>query len=364
MTKSFREMLEIVEVKPSFLKVLEGIDLDYGTYGAWITEKGEVIPVNQYGHDEVAGSYFTTRGSERAENKAIDNGWIRVVFGRMDRGQFDIEFRMSRLTNASVRSLLRILKSHPDKGSYVVDDMDSQEYRMASNLMDFMREFRAFVSEQNASKKEEIGEAVINEISRPKLQTVASDILTRAGYIKIGQGHYSNIYHKDGKDYVLKVFDADDIAYRTYLKMIAQYPNEHFPKIYGKPVKVSDRIWAVRLEKLTPFKPVTDYTTACIELYLRRRDQYRLNDLVDMGINLEPTREFSPEEKRKISKKPLDVGIYYNACEFMEEYPDIRKACDLIVDHVLNEIDIARVDVKPDNLMLRGKTLVIIDPVA
>jgi hypothetical protein len=172
---------------------------------------------------------------------------------------------------------------------------------------------------------------ILNEVTRPDDRWIASEILSRSGWHVLGAGSFGSVYDKEGVSYVLKLFDADDTAYRAFLGLIQQHPNPHFPKIIGKPMAVSKTVYAVRMEKLSRFRGMADLYAH----YVRFRDD----------TNMDP--------------HGWAASRMSDAEELFYDQPDLKVALDLIHDLVKR----FQPDISPDNIMTRGSTVVFIDPV-
>ena len=158
---------------------------------------------------------------------------------------------------------------------------------------------------------------------------VAAQHLEKNGYEFLGAGSYGTVLQKPGVPYVLKLFGANDLAYISFIELARKNEaNPHFPRFYGKLVKVTNDYYAIRMEPLDRYR----YDSTLIYVYMRDRNYYRDN---------EPSDQF------------------YDAMELMEEYPLLQQACDIILDNLQN----FKIDIRNDNLMLRGKTIVITDPI-
>lgn len=171
-----------------------------------------------------------------------------------------------------------------------------------------------------------------DESLRPVTRTEADRVLRGAGYQRVGCGGYSAVYRKAGQPFVLKVFSTRDHAYRDFLLLArAHAGNPHFPRIVGKVVPVTSTYSAVRMEPLAPYR----HDPAAIDDYMRLRDF-----------------EAAPGGPASLQKA--------DALDLMETLPALREACDLIIDMLLPQYER---DIKPENVMLRGSTIVLIDPV-
>lgn len=172
------------------------------------------------------------------------------------------------------------------------------------------------------------------EITRPS-RTEAEEILSSAGYKKIGEGSFAEVYARDDSDHVLKLFSSKDFAYKTYLDLIKSNKNIHFPIIKGAPYKVTAEYYAVRLERLTPFNE-KEKILQDIDLYLSIKSQ---------ASNISKTSDL----EQRLSQTILD-------------------ACNLILSidiptNYRNNTRKAHFDIKTANFMMRGSTIVFVDPI-
>lgn len=164
----------------------------------------------------------------------------------------------------------------------------------------------------------------LDEITRPESRRAADQLLRDKGYTRLGAGSFGAIYQNKTASYVLKVFSSTDFAYIDFIKLCQSNQNPHLPKFFGKLVKVTDLYYAIRMEKLTPFTyDQGDYVADKISEYCRGPQSSRFED----------------------------------SLEYLEDKPELSKACKLIrtLKHPL--------DLKYDNVMKRGSTVVIVDPV-
>ena len=155
----------------------------------------------------------------------------------------------------------------------------------------------------------------ISEITLPKTRENAQTILSRAGYETLGKGAFASVYEKPGRPYVIKLFSKEDDAYRAFIDLARKHPNKHFPKFFGKLIQFPD-FYGIRMEKLAPYTGNSRY----------------IRDYILFG-------EDDTEE------------IMY--------HPELAEACDLITT-LLGKYNL---DIKDNNIMQRGNTLVFIDPV-
>lgn len=175
----------------------------------------------------------------------------------------------------------------------------------------------------------------IDEVTRPKSIYDASQKLIAAGYDVLGSGAFGRVFRKPGSPHVVKLFSALDTSYLAFIALAQTHPSPHFPKFIGKVVRVTDDYYAVRTEPLTPYRG----DSTLIDRYIRYRDA-------------------KWEDPQGLTAMQFD-----DAVEFMEEHPTLRVACDLLKDHLLTNPEF-RTDLHNGNIMMRGSTMVLSDPVA
>ena len=154
------------------------------------------------------------------------------------------------------------------------------------------------------------------------------ELMKQNGWDTLGWGSFAYVFGNNSKPYVIKIFVNDD-AYAGFVKYTMKNQNNPFlPKIRGKLIRFSDHVRGVRLERL---KPVVDSNQ--LKKYLPKED----------GEVIPSEYMFDDEYLPYIEKKhPQLAQIYHDLTAMGYDGWDLREA----------------------NLMLRGKQLVIIDPVA
>lgn len=177
---------------------------------------------------------------------------------------------------------------------------------------------------------------VLDEITRPVDMYDANEVLNNSGYEQIGRGHFAKIYAKRGADHVLKLFASYDSAYIQFVNMTIQNPNIHFPKFKGKMMKITDTYYAIRMEKLSP-------------LSVNNLDQSILK-LMKEYINHQVDDSFRPFPRMETMSR----------LEKMQ--PGIIEACDVVAE-LLKQGGAISLDLHSGNIMKRGNTIVITDPV-
>lgn len=165
-------------------------------------------------------------------------------------------------------------------------------------------------------------------------------LLKDKGFQRVGAGAFGVVFMHPQLDYALKVF-YDDPAYSKFVRYAQANPqNPHLPKFRGKMMRVSDKMLAVRMEKLTPTSGNKFLATASYYAGMIDHDP-------DMTID-----DFFTRIHGRI---PPDVIEYY------EQDPSLLET--------LKELAIvkggdAMFDLHEGNFMLRGDVYVVIDPFA
>lgn len=177
----------------------------------------------------------------------------------------------------------------------------------------------------------------LTEFTRPNTRGLAGYELKQRGYEKLGKGAYASIWAKPGENTIVKLFDNDDVPYQKYISLISSNPNDHFPKLKGKIVKINSKYNAIRMEKLEPISDSDFMKLGLGPVY------HYLNYLKDPNIS-----PLSDENKQDVLTK-ID--------QLESDQPGIKKAFEILAKNFKS------FDIKPDNFMLRGNIIVIIDPV-
>jgi len=137
----------------------------------------------------------------------------------------------------------------------------------------------------------------------------------------------------------LKIFQSRDKAYIDFIKMVLANPNIHFPKFRGRLIKINNFYYAVRMEKLKTTRSTK--ISGIIDEYLRYgRDML----------------EYGEERKKQIER----YETYKNILKYFEKEPELKKACDIIISNLFPKY---YNDVHDSNIMKRGSTIVLTDPV-
>ena len=171
-----------------------------------------------------------------------------------------------------------------------------------------------------------------NEIAVNIWQDYTNKLLD-AGYEMIGSGYASEVYAKPGDPSVLKVFDADDYAYRAFHEIALEHRgNPHFPR-FGKVARIDDSNMAVVIERLRSYD-----------------GEDRLLDDLKMLIWHFQSGQGNGDRLPKVDAQLLD------ACRII----------GIMARNVPTKNGRGRksgIDMKAANVMMRGETLVFIDPI-
>lgn len=169
----------------------------------------------------------------------------------------------------------------------------------------------------------------LHEITFPKTIDDADRILRDHGYTRIGQGGYGRAYRKPDEQFVLKLYGREDHAFTAFVDFCRSQPNVHFPRFSKASIAIPNtKYFAVRSELLTAAP----------------RDTY--TDLWPFLIAL----------KFNTPKYPAELNI------LAKRNPSLAEAFSLLVDRFGKDGSV-HLDVdNPSNMMMRGDTVVISDP--
>lgn len=176
----------------------------------------------------------------------------------------------------------------------------------------------------------------LDELTFPNQYEEAGKRMQAAGWIADETGLNSLVFYRDDRDYVLKLYDSRDYAYHAFLDLVFKNPNKHFPRIMGKPLKITPAYYAVRMEKLD----IVGYgDRVALTTYLISRSH---------GISAE--------------RNYVQYEAHIETMKYLDNNPEMKKALDLIYDNLLPRFN---EDLHSGNIMQRSDgTLVIIDPVS
>lgn len=195
----------------------------------------------------------------------------------------------------------------------------------------FERHYRT-IPAYHAAK--ELFEPVMDPEATPRVSRIKGDtalqdfneFMKEHGFTNLGSGAFASVYEKPGYPWVFKLFH-NDVAYLAWLNyVVAHQSNEHVPKIKGKPFRINDKVFAVRMEKLD-----------------RMSDNWYDNELLSNiaygGISRDAKTAFKA------------LG-----------HPDLIPVMDAIYAMSHDTTKDWRVDTHGGNIMMRGNVPVITDP--
>lgn len=161
-----------------------------------------------------------------------------------------------------------------------------------------------------------------------KLKTF-TQFLVDQGFTRVGMGSFAAVYEKPGYPWLFKLFNHDT-AYEKYIRwVIKNQNNPHVPKIKGNLFPINKNTYVVRMEKLTPidFGAIDQNTRKLISI---------LDSFEDSSISTGKNRWLK------------------------ETYPGIWNILQEL-EHIGNQNNVS-LDIHMNNIMMRGDTPVITDP--
>jgi hypothetical protein len=188
------------------------------------------------------------------------------------------------------------------------------------------------------------------------------DVFTKHNWPLLGHGLEGAVGQHPTKDMVAKIFVKDSL-YKEFVNIVKDNPNPHFPKFLKYVRDIPNTIFSyILMEKLEATNPDFLVDNYIPELYVLDTESesflgkgiqgkfgaYVLDYIYDVQ---EEHRDnpYNPRVWNELGQKPDDAWF---------------KACKMI-SHVAKLIGLRHLDLgNPKNFMLRGNTLVIIDPFA
>lgn len=162
--------------------------------------------------------------------------------------------------------------------------------------------------------------------------------LLRQGWKRLGKGAYAMVFEHPKFPYVFKIF-YNDPDYFQYFNWARQHQsNPHVPKIKGKYIKINEKTYAVRMEKLDH---LPSFDTA-IEKYI--------------DPELQSKTKLDISYYRNVDK----LSLYTNLSFLKQNFPDLYE----VLNYVKSNFQLISQDLHGGNIMLRDDTIVITDPVA
>lgn len=220
-----------------------------------------------------------------------------------------------------------------------------------------------------------LSEQLVQEITRPDTQEEASKYLEKQGYQLLGAGYYATVMNKPGTPHVLKLFDHTDKGYLEFVALAMATNNPHFPQFRGKPMRITKDYYAIRMERLKPVrggdseKYGFEFSYQLLNILTRIIKNAKLGKSKNEMITDQDFEELSSNyEEIPFATIPLELRgmtpmekAEYKFDELYEKHPELVEAAWLIGKHVHPS---RNVDLHEANVMMRGDTLVITDPVS
>jgi hypothetical protein len=162
--------------------------------------------------------------------------------------------------------------------------------------------------------------------------------LINQGWKRLGKGSYGLVYEHPSFPYIFKIF-YDDPDYFKYFNWARQRQNNpHVPKIKGKYIKINNKTYAVRMEKLEPLSSFNSVLKQYIDPELQSKSRLDISNYDDID----------------------KLSLYSNLKFLKENFPDLYD----IIHYVTANFPLMSQDLHGGNIMLRDDTIVITDPVA
>lgn len=158
------------------------------------------------------------------------------------------------------------------------------------------------------------------------------EIMQKYEFRELGSGSFGSTYEKEGYPWIFKIF-RNDPAYVSFFKYAKRnQSNPHLPKIKGGLIRINQDTFAVRIEKLRE---------------ITRQEYQQVDDIINTFLEIiadERQSELEPKEEQLFKK-------YHNLYEIIYAlwHSDAFKQTTF--------------DFHFGNIMMRGQTPVIIDPV-
>jgi len=191
----------------------------------------------------------------------------------------------------------------------------------------------------------------LDELYIPSSIEEAGEILKKYGYRRIGQdSYYGMVFHKKGEKSVLKLFTKQDHAYREFVSIAIRHrDNPHFPRFSRQVVQIKGTEYdAIKTELLSEGNK-KEKAIVCHMFFIMHtifaKGKYDFNSKLKSHVGAK-----TPEEYEAFYKK------------WVADNPSLTEAFDIILFNFIDN-EKARIDIHEDNLMMRGNTVVIIDPV-
>jgi len=204
-----------------------------------------------------------------------------------------------------------------------------------------MQSFKSFLAELNKPKeldqlRKTLSKTVTSVDSRNDKWTGSiTDVMKAYDFKKLGSGKYGSVYGNAKYPYVIKVFMKDS-AYIRWIKFcMSNQDNKYIPKIKGKVIKLTPFVYAIRLEKLTPTSMSGPFNSAYSKWMADssyRDSDSDINDILDNFTENKKLLDLHSENVMARGKQLVVIDPYYN-------WFNKHKSMDFTIDP--NELDIS-----------------------
>jgi hypothetical protein len=202
-----------------------------------------------------------------------------------------------------------------------------------------------------------------HELSRSEAPDDITTILKSYGWKHLGTGFEASVFEHPKCSYVLKIYLKSSL-YTLFVSQVQKHNNIHFPKFLSADKKIPGAPnWrCIRMEKLSPLTKEQVLNFYLPEMY------FMVEKLLQLGIK----RGLAGFNKDLVKIAYEQFGL--NWSPFVPDQGKIWKFLNKpsnewqeavgVVASLAKEIGEYSLDIHDGNLMLRDKTLVIIDPIA
>ena len=183
-----------------------------------------------------------------------------------------------------------------------------------------------------------ITKAAEKHYSNPEYNQPFIKKLKSLGWLRMGEGSFSNVFVHPKKNYVLKVNKRPDQAFEHYASIIKKFVNPHFPRI-------SD-------------KKKYEYNDEEYYIYLIEELEH-INDTPD--INVDQIARDLEQIIRSPDQSLTNIFFLHDIPEYLLESPLLVKAARICGRYITGHMN----DMHAENIMKRKDgTIVITDPYA
>jgi len=205
--------------------------------------------------------------------------------------------------------------------------------------------------EVNAFRRDINNQTFHGTVEHDDVRFNLKDYMAKYGFTQLGFGGFASVFKSPKHKFVLKVFGENP----GFLKWIAHcqehQDNPYLPKFQGKPVKIHNTYYAVRMESLTHKDEA-----------LQTKISNVINFLVDKSQILYSKSDEEIENSHTGNSR-FFITYWDRLLQMMPDYRQDRdlKAAVLAVRQIAQGHSI---DLNSGNIMFRGDQIVITDPIS